>query len=140
MMNYLSEHFSMEEMTRSRTATVKRIDNTPSDAAVRNLKILCTQVLEPARAKYGRPIVITSGYRCAKLNAAVGGVPKSYHTKGMAADIRIDNIRDAYNLAKLLNDRPLTDLILIEHSSSAQWLHVQWSRYPRHRVNFDYKV
>ena len=140
MMNYLSEHFSMEEMTRSQTATEKHIDNTPSDAAVRNLKILCTQVLEPARAKYGRPIVITSGYRCAKLNAAVGGVPKSYHIKGMAADIRIDNIRDAYNLAKLLNDRPLTDLVLIEHSSSAQWLHVQWSRSPRHRVNFNYKV
>ena len=140
MMNYLSEHFSMEEMTRSRTATEKHIDNTPPDAAGRNLKILCTQVLEPARAKYGRPIVITSGYRCAKLNAAVGGVPKSYHTKGMAADIRIDNIKDAYNLAKLLNDRPLTDLVLIEHSSSAQWLHVQWSRSPRHRVNFNYKV
>ena len=140
MMNYLSEHFSVEEMTRSQTAREQRIDNTPPEAAVRNLKILCTQVLEPARAKYGRPIVITSGYRCAKLNAAVGGVLKSYHTKGMAADIRIDNIKDAYNLAKLLNDRPLTDLVLIEHSSSAQWLHVQWSRYPRHRVNFNYKV
>lgn len=140
MMNYLSEHFTLDEMTRSQTATEKRIDNTPPEAAVCNLKILCTQVLEPVRAKIGRPIVITSGYRCAKLNAAVGGVLKSYHTKGMAADIRIDNLKDAYNLAKLLNDRPLTDLVLIEHSSSAQWLHVQWSRYPRHRVNFDYKV
>ena len=127
-------------MTRSQTAREQRIDNTPPEAVVRNLKILCTQVLEPVRSKIGRPIVITSGYRCAKLNAAVGGVPKSYHTKGMAADIRIDNIKDAYNLAKLLNERPLTDLVLIEHSSSAQWLHVQWSRYPRHRVNFEYKV
>ena len=140
MMNYLSEHFTLDEMTRSRTATEKRIDNTPSDAALRTLKLLCTQVLAPVRAKYGRPIVITSGYRCAKLNAAVGGVPKRNHTKGMAADIRIDNLKDAYNLAKLLNDRPLTDLVLIEHSSSLQWLHVQWSRYPRHRVNFNYKV
>ena len=140
MMTYLSEHFTLDEMTRSQTAMEKRIDNTPPELAVRNLKILCTQVLEPARAKYGRPIVITSGYRCAKLNAAVGGVLKSYHTKGMAADIRIDNLKDAYNLAKLLNDRPLTDLVLIEHSSSAQWLHVQWSRYPRHRVNFNYKL
>ena len=127
-------------MTRSQTAREQRIDNTPPEAVVRNLKILCTQVLEPVLSKIGRPIVITSGYRCAKLNAAVGGVPKSYHTKGMAADIRIDNIKDAYNLAKLLNERPLTDLVLIEHSSSAQWLHVQWSRYPRHRVNFNYKV
>lgn len=139
-MDYLSEHFSMEEMIRSQTATEKHIDNTPPDAAIRNLKILCTQVLEPARAKFGRPIIITSGYRCAKLNALVGGVPKSYHTKGMAADIRIENIRDAYNLAKILGNQPLTDLVLIEHSSSAQWLHVQWSRYPRHRVNFNYKV
>ena len=139
MMNYLSEHFSVEEMTRSQTAREKRIDNTPPEAAVRNLKILCTQVLEPARAELGRPVIITSGYRCAKLNAAVGGVLKSYHTKGMAANIRIDNLKDAYNLAKLLNDRPLTDLVLIEHSTTAQWLHVQWSRYPRYRVNFDHK-
>lgn len=139
-MDYLSEHFSMEEMTRSRTAKEQHIDNTPSEAAIRNLKILCTQVLEPARAKLGRPIIITSGYRCTKLNAFVGGVPKSYHTKGMAADIRIENIRDAYNLAKILDKQPLTDLVLIEHSSTAQWLHVQWSRFPRHRVNFSYKV
>lgn len=127
-------------MTRSRTAKEQHIDNTPSEVVIRNLKILCTQVLEPARAKFGRPIIITSGYRCAKLNTAVGGVPKSYHTKGMAADIKIENIRDAYNLAKILDKQPLTDLVLIEHSSSAQWLHVQWSRFPRHRVNFSYKV
>jgi uncharacterized protein YcbK (DUF882 family) len=36
-----------------------------------------------------RPVVILSGCRCSKHNKAVGGVKESFHTKGMAADIRI---------------------------------------------------
>lgn len=34
-----------------------------------------------------QPITITSGYRCQRWNASVGGVPNSYHTKGLAIDM-----------------------------------------------------
>jgi zinc D-Ala-D-Ala carboxypeptidase len=43
--------------------------------------------LQHARDLYGKPMRITSGYRCKKHNRAVGGVPNSYHTQGKAADV-----------------------------------------------------
>ncbi|MDL2299046.1 D-Ala-D-Ala carboxypeptidase family metallohydrolase, partial [Synergistaceae bacterium OttesenSCG-928-D05] len=33
--------------------------------------------------------VITSGYRCEKHNAEVGGVPRSKHREGHAVDVKI---------------------------------------------------
>jgi len=45
-------------------------------------------VLDPLREAFGKPIVVTSGYRCQKLNRAVGGAARSQHITGEAADIR----------------------------------------------------
>jgi len=45
------------------------------------------KLLEKIRKKIGKPIVISSGYRCPFHNEAVGGKPHSYHLLGMAADI-----------------------------------------------------
>ena len=45
--------------------------------------------LQTARSYASFPFVITSGYRCPKHNAEVGGVPDSAHTKGLAVDIRV---------------------------------------------------
>ena len=43
--------------------------------------------LDRAREFYGEPMTLTCGYRTPEHNAAIGGVPDSAHTKGMAADI-----------------------------------------------------
>ena len=45
-------------------------------------------LLNAIRSRYGKPIVVTSGYRSPEHNEAVGGVKNSYHTLGLAADIR----------------------------------------------------
>lgn len=45
--------------------------------------------LEKLRFVIGKPINITSGYRCNKENEKVNGMKNSYHTKGMAADIYV---------------------------------------------------
>ncbi len=52
----------------------------------------------------GSSITITSGYRCDKHNRYVGGASSSYHTKGMAADLRVKgmNPKDAARLAQTL--------------------------------------
>lgn len=44
--------------------------------------------LEVLRVLVGKPIIITSGYRCPKHNAEIGGAKNSQHTKGTAADIK----------------------------------------------------
>ena len=82
------KYFTMTELTSSPTAKGKGIDNTPDAKAKAALSALVANVLDPLREKYGKPIVVSSGYRCPKLNKAVGGVARSQHTKGEAADIR----------------------------------------------------
>lgn len=48
--------------------------------------------LQLLRERIGKPILVNSGYRCPKHNAAVGGAPQSYHLRGMAADIQVSGI------------------------------------------------
>ena len=83
-------HFSIEEMYASDTAKRLGIDNKPSTQKMINLVYLCAFVLEPLRVAMGKPIKISSGYRCERLNKAVGGVYNSQHLKGQAADLCID--------------------------------------------------
>ena len=54
-----------------------------------NIEALVSNVLDPLRDEYGKPIYVNSGYRCEKHNKAVGGVPKSQHMLGQAADISV---------------------------------------------------
>ncbi|GAB6394612.1 MAG: peptidase M15 [Bacteroidales bacterium] len=83
----LSEHFTLEEFTRSAKAQELHLSNEPGEEAIGNLRRLVTCVLEPVRQKIDRPIRINSGYRSKAVNEAVGGVETSQHRKGMAADI-----------------------------------------------------
>lgn len=81
-------YFTIEELVKSSTARRKGIPNLPNGEQKENLIALVDNVLDPLRKLWGKPIIVTSGFRCAKLNRAVGGVSKSQHTKGQAADIR----------------------------------------------------
>jgi uncharacterized protein YcbK (DUF882 family) len=66
------------------------------------------QHLDAARHMAGVPFVITSAYRCAKHNAAVGGVEGSAHTKGLAVDIAANGSRNRFIIAQSLIARGLT--------------------------------
>lgn len=54
------------------------------------LSALLLEKLEALRTALGRPVVLTSGYRCRAHNSRVGGAPSSLHMRGMAADIAAD--------------------------------------------------
>jgi hypothetical protein len=49
--------------------------------------------LQQIRVHFGKPIYITSGYRCKKHNESVGGVSGSLHMKGQAADFVISGVK-----------------------------------------------
>lgn len=52
-------------------------------------------LLDQIREYFGKPVVITSGYRTKPHNAAVGGVSNSQHTLGKAADIQVTGVPPA---------------------------------------------
>lgn len=139
----LSEHFKLSEFTRSATATARKIDNTPSQEVISNLKALCQNVLEPLRAyanesspskgdKRGAvPIIIGSGYRSPALNKAVGGVKNSQHMTGEAADIHLPDNATGRKWFLWMMDNLKFDQLIMEKStpsSTRYWIHVSFSR------------
>ena len=60
-------------------------------------------VLNAAQNIYGEPLTVTSGTRCPKHNAEVGGVPSSAHVTGEAVDIRVSGSGKRKKLAKALD-------------------------------------
>ncbi|MDF9830407.1 D-Ala-D-Ala carboxypeptidase family metallohydrolase [Parabacteroides sp. PF5-6] len=104
MKGKITTHFSWEEMIRSRTAEANGIENRPGTSEMVALERLVVELLQPLRDTYGKPIRISSGYRCAELNRLVGGVASSQHTKGEAADCVT---RDAGELLRVLKDSGL---------------------------------
>lgn len=123
------KYFSIKELSRSTAATKYGIDNTPSTEVESNLRKLVDNVLDPLREAWGRPITVSSGYRCPALNKAVGGVAASQHQKGMAADIsagdREDNAKLFYLAQKL--KLPYCQLIWEKGDKTGPaWIHISY--------------
>lgn len=87
------KYFSYSEFFKSDVAEKHQVKNIPEDAQLSqvlgNIKALVSNVLDPLRAKIGRPIIITSGYRSKRVNELVGGSIFSQHMLGKAADIHV---------------------------------------------------
>lgn len=91
------KYFTISELTRSDTASIKKIDNTPNKEITEHLIELVEKLLDPLRSDWaeycdvnrlGNPAIsVNSGYRCNELNKAVGGSLTSAHLTGYAADI-----------------------------------------------------
>ena len=86
----LSEHLSLAEVTKSDTAKRRGVSNMPTEAHIANFKLLAENIFEPIRNHFGKPIFISSGYRSAELNKAIGGAASSQHCQGEAIDIDMD--------------------------------------------------
>lgn len=126
------KYFTIAELTKSATASRRGIDNTPSSTIKANLTELVNKILDPLREAWGAPIIVSSGYRCPKLNRAVGGAKSSQHMYGQAADIRTVSDKPSEN--KKLFDLTLKlnlpyDQLIDEYGYN--WIHVSYS--PRNR-------
>ena len=117
------KYFSFQEMERSDTATRHAIDNTIPSNLKNNIAQLVDNVLDPLREAWGRPIIVSSGYRCPELNKAVGGSATSHHMRGMAADITTGNKVDNRRLFQLIIDLKLPFTQLIDEKGFS-WVHV----------------
>lgn len=118
----LSPNFTLAELTASQTAIRRGIDNTPNQAAIDNLRVLCA-LLEEIREFLGdRPIHVSSGYRSVQLNAMVGGSIASQHTLGLAADFTCRGFGTPLEVCHAIVDAEIKFDQLIHEFGS--WVHV----------------
>lgn len=130
----LGRNFTLDEMIRSATAKSKGYAEqyTPPDEVIENLRQLVENVLQPARDRLGESITVTSGYRCDRLNKAIGGSVSSQHRFGQAADlVASSNAR----LFEVLRTTPFDQLIWeFGDADQPAWVHVSYSERHRRQV------
>lgn len=124
MTTYLSEHFSLEEMSASEVAARKNLDNTPTGQILEHLKHTASQ-MELVRAALGnRSIHVNSAYRSIPVNAAVGGVSTSAHCLGHAVDFICPSFGTPYDVSKALAHAGVHfDQIIHEYGT---WTHISF--------------
>lgn len=100
----ITKNFTYEEFTKSSVADARKIENLPNAEEREYIETLAETVLQPIRDEYKKPIVISSGFRCKKLNKAVGGASNSDHIWGCAVDIhsKSDTVKDNKELFDLI--------------------------------------
>ena len=123
------KYFSLSEFVDSMVARRYGIDNTPSASAIANIEALVSCVLDPAREAFGAPVRVNSGYRCSRLNAAVGGASGSQHLLGEAADLNTGSLHGNKRLYEILCDLPHDQLIWERgNDKGPAWVHVSYKR------------
>lgn len=128
---YNWKYFTLKELTKSETADKLGFINIPTEIEKQNINDLVVNVLDPLREAWGKPIRITSGYRCPRLNEAIGGVKNSQHKLGQAADLQPFD----YSLMKEFKafvrdwckDKEF-DQCIIESNSYAEWIHISYRK------------
>ncbi len=135
----LTENFTVAEFTSSDTARRMGIDNSLPATLLPQAQRTC-EMLERIRAHLAWlarrpvPIIVTSGYRCAHLNAAIGSGPGSDHVRAMAADIKAPAFGTAYEVAQALAQHvDGLEIGQLIHEFGA-WVHVG-TRRPERAVN-----
>lgn len=150
----LSKNFTLEEMLKSSTASRWGFDEqfNPPDEVINNLMLLCNKVLQPIRDTLKAPIIVSSGYRCPRLNAKIGGaytvingkpVQTSQHCYGQAADINF--IKDGKDLngslvaviKELVADTDFEfDQCILEFGTdeNPSWIHISYAE-GKNRMN-----
>lgn len=127
----LSEHFTLDQLTKSQTASRKGIKEqfNPSEEVIIELKELCYNVLERILLLFPN-LSISSGYRSGALNSAIGGSNTSQHTKGQAADLQINNGSNILIAKAVLSAGIVFDQMIIEFGTleKPDWIHLSYNK------------
>ena len=123
----MTKNFTLKELCVTKTG----IHNEPNAEQKESLRLLAVNILQPARDALG-PIKVTSGFRNAKVNAAVGGSRSSQHTKGEAADLQCDDNAALFKFIKTLE----FDQLIWEFGDKEQpdWVHVSFAKKNRKEI------
>tara|TARA_R110000824_G_scaffold124561_1_gene283161 strand:- start:326 stop:805 length:480 start_codon:yes stop_codon:yes gene_type:complete len=126
----LSKHFKLHEFEKSSTATRLGIKNKAGSGEIKNLTDLCYGVLEPVKAKFDKPVIITSGYRTEELCEILKSSKTSQHTKGQAADFEIAGVSNL-EVALWIQNHANFDQLILEYwtgEANSGWIHCSFNQ------------
>jgi zinc D-Ala-D-Ala carboxypeptidase len=121
----LSPHFTLDELTHT---DHREIDNTPTQDEISNLQQLANFLEEVKTVLGGKPIMISSGFRCKALNDAVGSKDTSQHRTGFAADFRVPGMTPDEVVRAVIASGIGYDQIIREFD---RWTHISVADKPR---------
>ena len=129
----LTANITLDELTKSQTAERKGINNNPSPQQIENLKALAVNILQPIRSHFDKPLIISSGFRCAQLCIEIGSKITSQHVADddcAAADFEIPGV-DNRELAILIKNELEFDQLILEfyrdNEPTSGWIHCSYS-------------
>ena len=117
-------NFKISELIYSETANLKKINNMPDINSLDCMLDLICDCLQPLRDKLGKPMIITSGYRCYQLNKAIGGAVNSQHTKGQAVDFHVKGMTIQQIMDFVINSGVPFDQLIHERT----WVHISYRK------------
>lgn len=123
------KYFTIAELCASNTADSRNVDNAPTTKALENLTTLVDKILDPVRERWGKPLAVNSGYRCLRLNDAVGGAATSQHMLGEAADITAGGWAENSQLFALVREMAEARLISFDQLiiyGEGRFLHISY--------------
>ncbi len=122
----ITKHFDLSEFTHSKTAIENKINNTPEAIDIKYIKELAKNVLEPIREHFNAPLIITSGFRCQKLNMLIGGARQSQHILGQACDFYVKGVNNQEVCDWIIKNIEFDQLIL-----EPNWIHISFRKQNR---------
>ena len=129
----LTANITLDELTKSQIAERKGINNNPNPKQIDNLKALATNILQPVRSHYDKPLIISSGFRCAQLCVEIGSKITSQHVaddNAAAADFEIPGV-DNRELATWIRSELEFDQLILEfyrdNEPTSGWIHCSYS-------------
>ena len=132
-MENISEHISWNEGKASQTAVRMGIDNTPDAETVARMKLTANNCFEPIRKHYGKPIIVSSFYRCWEVNGNVkGSSSTSQHPQGEAIDFISENMAELFEWIKRNIE---FDQLIWEYGDdkSPAWIHISFTEQRENR-------
>ena len=129
----LTANITLDELTKSQIAERKGINNNPNPQQIENLKALAVNVLQPIRSHFDKPLIISSGFRCAELCLEIGSSINSQHVaddESAAADFEIPGV-DNRELARWIRNNLEVDQGILEFYRDGEptsgWIHCSYS-------------
>lgn len=118
-------NFKISELIHSDKAILFNINNMPDINSLDNMLDLIVYCLQPIRDKLKKPMIVTSGFRCGRLNDVVNGSKNSQHLYGQAVDFVVKGMTPKQIVEFIKNSGVEFDQLINEFN---EWVHISYNK------------